>query len=83
MEACWAHKPEVGRSKLPPNSFFKIFGEKGNRNSYLTNQQERIGQNTHYTASEVPQCKIYSSHKTLTQAGWHSGSMLGPQTRGR
>ena len=22
MEACWAHNPEVGRSKLPPANFF-------------------------------------------------------------
>ena len=27
-EACWAHMPEVGRSKLPPaNNFSKVFSE--------------------------------------------------------
>ena len=28
MEACWAHNPEVGRSKLPPANFFQEFRRK-------------------------------------------------------
>ena len=57
VEACWAHNPEVGRSKLPPAFFVKDFSERGHRNSYLTNQQERIRRNLHFIAYE-PQNKI-------------------------
>ena len=57
---------------------FKNFGEKRNRNSYLTNQQDRIRQHLHYTASEETQNQVDSFHKTLRPAGWRSGSVLGP-----
>ena len=48
----------VDQNYLLLNYFFKNFGEKRNRNSHLTNQQERIRQHLHYTASEEPQNKI-------------------------
>ena len=28
VEACWAHNPEVGRSKLPPANFFPRISER-------------------------------------------------------
>ena len=58
--------------------FSKNFGEKRNRNSYLTNQQERIRRDLHYIASEEPQYQVDSFHKTLRPARWRSGSALGP-----
>ena len=149
MAACWAHNPEVGRSKLPLVNFFqrisigedietitsqvneresgkiyttlshknhntryrvlkipntsrmaqwkragplnqrsvdrnylllivsKDFSERGNQNTYITNQQKRIRRNLHFIAYE-PQYKIKSSHNIVTPAGWRSGSVLGP-----
>ena len=40
------------------------FGERGNRNSYITTREERIRVNLHYNASEEPQYKVYSSQNT-------------------
>ena len=83
MEECWAQKADVGRSKLQPASFFKNFGERGKRNSYITTQEERIRGNLHYNGSEELQYKVWSSHETLTPAGLRSGSVLGSLTIGR
>ena len=45
--------------------FFKNFGERANRNSYLTNQQERIRRNLHFIASEEPQYQVESSQNSM------------------
>ena len=58
VEECWAHNPEVGRSKLTPANFFQGFHWRGHRNSYLTSQRERIRQNVHYIVSEEPQYEV-------------------------
>ena len=47
--------------------FSKKFGEKRNRNSYLTNQRERIRRDLHYIASEEPQYQVDSFHKSRGQ----------------
>ena len=62
---------------------FQDFRREKNRNSHLTNQQERIRRDLNYTASEEPQNQVDSFHKTLRPAGWRSGSVLGPSPRGR
>ena len=67
----------VDRNYLLLN-FFKNFNWRGHQNSYLTSQQERIQRNLHYIASEEPQDKVDSFHKTLRPAGCCSGSVLGP-----
>ena len=63
MEACWAHNPEVGRSKLPPAIFFPRLSERKGIESYLTNQHERIRRDLNYTAAEEPQNPVDSFHK--------------------
>ena len=77
MEACWAHNPGVGRSKLPPANFFPRISERKEIETLTSNQQKRIRRNLHFIAYEA-QNKMYSSQKIVTPAGWRSGSVLGP-----
>ena len=73
MEACWAHKPEVGRSKLPPANSFPRISERKEIETVISQVNEResgiiyttLSQKNHNTRSGV--LKI---HDTIRMAQW-------------
>ena len=78
MEACWAHNPEVGRSKLTPANFFQGFQQE--RTSKQLPHKSTRENPANFTLHCLRRTTIQGLEvsKYLTPAGWRSGSVLGP-----
>ena len=73
MEACWAHKPEVGRSKLPPANFFPRISERKEIETVTSQVNERESDKIYTTLSQKnhnTKSRVLKTHNTIRMAQW-------------